>query len=64
MYGVGYNFKGNVRPVKNKCIWLNRNSLLSFCISWKQKYTVLKLEKTSQVWLLQKYFPCCVRKNR
>lgn len=63
MHGVGYNFKGNLRSVTNKSIWLNRNLLLSFCISWKRKYTVLQLEKTSQVWLLQKYFPSCVRKN-
>lgn len=66
MYGVGYKFKENLRSVKNKWFWLNRNLLLSFCISWKQKYIVLQLEKTLQIWLLPlkyKYFPSCVRKK-
>lgn len=48
MYGVNYKFKGNLGSVKNKCIWLNRNLLLKFGMSWKQKYTVLQLEKTLQ----------------
>lgn len=36
MYGVSYKFKGHLESVKKKCIWLNTDLLLSFCISGKK----------------------------